>query len=95
MLEFDGFGLSGPEIQALTNRFRTNLIQLGTYRLIERGSMLQILQEQDFQITGCTSDECAVEIGQLLGVTTAVTGTVGGLAEVSSSIEWGIAERRV
>ncbi len=28
--------------------------------------MLQILQEQDFQLTGCTSNECAVEVRQML-----------------------------
>lgn len=43
VLELEGFGLSGPEIQALTNRLRTNLTQLGVYRIIERGLMLQIL----------------------------------------------------
>jgi hypothetical protein len=39
--------------------------------------MEQILSEQDFQITGCTSDECAVDVGQLLGVTTMVAGSIG------------------
>lgn len=76
ILEFDGFGLSGPEIQALTSRLRTNLTQLGTYCTIARGSMLQILEEQDFQLTGCTSDECAVEVGQLLGAELMLAGTI-------------------
>ncbi len=77
VLEFDGFGLSDPEIQTLTNRLRSNLTQLGVYRIIERGLMLQILQEQDFQMTGCTSDECAVEVGQLLGAQFMLAGSLG------------------
>ncbi len=77
VLEFDGFGLSDPEIQTLTNRLRSNLTQLGVYRIIERGLMLQILQEQDFQMTGCTSDECAVEVGQLLGAQLMLAGSIG------------------
>ncbi|UCH63606.1 MAG: DUF2380 domain-containing protein [Fidelibacterota bacterium] len=77
VLEFDGFGLSDPEIQTLTNRLRVNLTQLGGYRIIERGLMLQILQEQDFQMTGCTSDECAVEVGQLLGAQFMLAGSLG------------------
>ncbi|MCH8024724.1 MAG: hypothetical protein IIB43_08465, partial [Candidatus Marinimicrobia bacterium] len=56
VLEFDGFGISSQEVAALSNRLRTNLTQLGTYRIIERGLMQQILLEQDFQLTGCTSD---------------------------------------
>jgi len=77
VLEFDGFGLSDPEIQTLTNRLRTNLTQIGVYRIIERGLMLQVLQEQDFQMTGCTSDECAVEVGQLLGAQLMLAGSIG------------------
>jgi TolB-like protein len=77
VLEFEGFGLSESEMQALTNRLRTNLTQLGVYRIIERGMMLQILMEQDFQMTGCTSDECAVEVGQLLGAQFMLAGSIG------------------
>ncbi len=77
VLEFDGFGISAQEVAALSNRLRTNLTQLGTYRIIERGLMQQILLEQDFQLTGCTSDECAVEIGQLLGAQFMLAGTIG------------------
>ncbi|UCH63244.1 MAG: PEGA domain-containing protein [Fidelibacterota bacterium] len=77
VLEFDGFGISDPEIQTLTNRLRTNLTQIDVYRIIERGLMLEILQEQDFQMTGCTSDECAVEVGQLLGAQLMLAGSIG------------------
>ncbi|MFB0515764.1 MAG: PEGA domain-containing protein [Candidatus Neomarinimicrobiota bacterium] len=77
VLEFEGFGLSESEVQALTNRLRTNTTQLGVYRVIERGLMLQILQKQDFQLTGCTSNECAVEIGQLLGAQLVLAGSIG------------------
>ncbi|MCK4577938.1 MAG: hypothetical protein KAU50_04060, partial [Candidatus Marinimicrobia bacterium] len=34
--------------QTLTNRLRTNMTQLGVYRVSERGLMQQILMEQDF-----------------------------------------------
>ncbi len=77
VLDLEGFGISDMELQALSNRLRTNMTQLGAYRIIERGLMLQIMMEQDFQLTGCTSDECAVEIGQLLGAQFMMAGTVG------------------
>jgi hypothetical protein len=41
--------------------------------------MQSILKEQGFQQTGCTSNECAVQIGQLLGVQFMVVGTIGKL----------------
>ncbi len=39
--------------------------------------MQQILLEQDFQLTGYTSDECVVEIGQLLGAHFMLAGSIG------------------
>lgn len=77
VLDFDAFGLSEPEVAALTNRLRTNMAQLGQYRIIERGMMEQVLLEQDFQLTGCISDECAVEVGQLLGAQFMLAGSIG------------------
>ncbi|UCH09297.1 MAG: hypothetical protein JSU61_08630 [Fidelibacterota bacterium] len=44
----------------------------------------QILAEQDFQLAGCTSKECAVEIGQLLGVTTMVAVSIGRVGSTYS-----------
>lgn len=53
------------EAKALTNRFRDELVTTDKYKVIERGKMDEILQEQAFQQTGCTSDECAVEVDHL------------------------------
>lgn len=77
IIDFDGFGISTQEASVLTNRLSTYLVQAGVYRIIERGQMKQILEEQDFQMTGCTSDECAVEIGQLLGARLILAGSFG------------------
>jgi len=39
--------------------------------------MEEVLQEQGFQQSGCTSDECAIEVGQLLGVQNMIGGAIG------------------
>lgn len=39
--------------------------------------MNEILKEQGFQLTGCTSSECLVEAGQLLNVEQMLGGSVG------------------
>ncbi len=77
VLEFEGFGISGPEIQILTNRLRTNMTQLGVYRVIERGVILRILEEQNLQMTGCTSGECIVGVRKLLGTQLILTRSFG------------------
>ena len=43
--------------------------------------MEEVLQEQGFRQTGCTSDECAVEVGQLLGVQNMIGGAIGKVGE--------------
>jgi hypothetical protein len=50
-------------------------------RLVERGMMEEVLQEQGFQQTGCTSEECAVEVGQLLGVQNMIGGSIGRVGD--------------
>ena len=41
--------------------------------------MSEILDEQGFQQSGCTSDECAAEVGALLGVKNMISGAFGKL----------------
>lgn len=77
ILDFEGIGVSNQEALILTKRTGTYLVQLGHHQVIERGQMEQILLEQDFQLTGCTSDECAVEIGRLLGAQQMLAGSIG------------------
>ena len=77
VLDFDGLGLSESETVTLTNCFRANLAQIGQYTIIERGLMEEILAEQDFQMTGCTTDECAVKIGRLMNAQFILAGSIG------------------
>ena len=77
VMDMEGRGISKIEAQTLTDRMRSELVRTGAVTVVERGQMQTILSEQDFQLAGCTSDECAVEIGQLLGVTMMITGSVG------------------
>ena len=77
VVDFEGRGISQPEAQTLTDRFRSSIGNTGGVRLVERRLMVEILDEQGFQETGCTSDECAVEVGQLLGVQYMFGGAIG------------------
>jgi len=89
VIEFDGKGITELEASALSDRLRSELIDEGSYRVIERGMMEDILSEQGFQQTGCTSDECIVEVGKMIGVDRMIGGSiskVGDLYSVSSKI---------
>jgi len=69
--------LTQAEVEILTNHLRSILIQYQKYDCLDRNRMEEILKEQGFQQSGCTSDMCAVEAGQLLGVEKMLTGSVG------------------
>lgn len=75
-------GVSPSEAQTLTDRLRTELVNTRTFVVLERGQMDAILKEQGFNLSGCTSSECAVEVGRLLGVQQMVTGEVGKIGDV-------------
>ncbi len=74
-------GLSEEETITLANRLRSMLVQSDAYIVLERGKMEEILTEQGFQQSGCTTTECAVEMGQLLNVQKMVSGSFGKLGE--------------
>ena len=89
IVEFEGNGISQTEAIALTDRLRNELFRLGAFEVVERGMMETILTEQDFQMTGCTSNECLVEVGQLLGARQVVGGRisrVGAMFTVSARV---------
>ncbi len=79
VLALQGNGISPSEANVLTDELRSVLVQTGKYDVLERNNMESILNEQGFQMSGCTSAECAVEAGKLLGVQKMVGGSVGKL----------------
>ena len=76
VLELDAGGISTYEAQVLTNRLRTELFKTEKFNVLERDKMDEILIEQGFQLSACTTNECAVEVGKLTGVEQMVAGNV-------------------
>ena len=74
-------GLSKQETVTLGNRLRSMLVKTNAFIVLERGQMDDILDEQGFQQTGCTTTECAVEMGRLLNVQKMISGTIGKLGK--------------
>ncbi len=83
VLEFKASGgITADEASILANRFRGILVNTDKFDVIEREQMHTILKEQDFSMSdNCNSQECAVQIGQLLGVKQMIAGSVGKLGQ--------------
>ena len=78
VMELDGNGISSTDIIGLSNRLRTELFKTDKFDVIERSKVDEILKEQGFQKTGCTNSDCAVEVGQLIGVKVIIVGSIDG-----------------
>jgi hypothetical protein len=76
--------ISESESAALTDKVLNEILKSDNYLVFERSQMEDILREQGFQQTGCTNTECAIEIGQLLGVKKIVFGNIGKVGKIYS-----------
>ncbi|HSQ43031.1 MAG TPA: CsgG/HfaB family protein [Fibrobacteraceae bacterium] len=78
VIDFTGDQTVTPEqLSFITRKISSGLIATGNFVVLERGKMDYILKEQGFQQSGvCNSQECHVQVGQLLGVDNLVDGSL-------------------
>ena len=77
VMDLSAAGVAETDAQVITSRLRADLFNTEKFIVLEREKMEDILKEQGFQLSGCTSSECAVEAGQLMGVKQMVAGEIG------------------
>ncbi len=82
VLDLKGIGLSAQDVEIISSRVRTELVQTNRFTVVEREKMKEILDEQGLQLSGCTNDECVVQAGRLLGVKQMVAGEVGKIGQM-------------
>ena len=80
-MDFNVINVSPGTGIIVANKVSQTLFDTGRFVVIERSAMEAILQEQSFQKSGCTTNECAVEIGKLLNVKLMFVGDVIRLGE--------------
>lgn len=90
VVSFEALGATPQDAEILTERFRTELAARNAFRLVERDRMDEILREQGLQKSGCTSTECAVQTGRLLGVRSTITGSISHLGTT-----WSVSAREI
>jgi len=76
--------LSQSEAAFISDFFRSDFVKLARFNVVEfnvveKNNMDKILAEQGFQQTGCSTAECAVQIGKILNVRIMVVGSCGQL----------------
>jgi len=76
IMEFEPSGMSATDASNITSRFGYELSKTNRFRITERQMMEEILKEQQFQLSGCTSSECVIQVGQLLSVKYMIAGEV-------------------
>jgi hypothetical protein len=80
--ELAGKGIDASSAGIISDRLRSEFINTGVFRVMERGEMENILKEQGFQKSGaCDEASCLVEVGQLLGVERMVAGSIGKVGD--------------
>ena len=79
ILDFEGRAINQMEAATLTDRLMSEMVSTDAVIMVERNQMAEILEEQGLQQSGCTSAECAAEVGALLGVQNMVSGSFGKL----------------
>jgi TolB-like protein len=80
--DFDAKNVKRVEVEILVDRLTTKIAQIGQYTVIERAKMKEVLEEQGFQQSGVCGNECVVEVGNMLGVSVMVTGSIGKLGDL-------------
>lgn len=79
IVDFEGQNMSAMDARVITGFLRTVFVKADVCRVLDRSNMEAILNEQNFQYSGCTTEDCAVKIGKLLNVKKIIIGTVSKL----------------
>ena len=84
VVDLRGNNVPDDDCRALTDRLRAELFDTKYYKVIERAMMEEIMKEQGFQQSGCTTNECMVEVGKLIGVEQIVGGSISKVGSTYS-----------
>ena len=82
VIDLESETVPAAQLRVLSDRLREELVNTGEFQVLERERMDMILGEVGFQQSGCVATECAVEIGQLLGMEKMIGGRVGKVGDV-------------
>lgn len=81
VIDFQGQNISAMDASIISGFIRSRLVTSKEFRIIDKANMDVILAEQGFQQTGCTTQDCAVQMGKILNVQKMINGNVSRLLD--------------
>jgi thiol-disulfide isomerase/thioredoxin len=82
ILDFTGEDVSDKLLRACYQKLETSLIESNQYTVIAKNQRDEILEEQKIQNSGICDEDCAVEIGQLIGAEYLMLGNIIGFPDL-------------
>ena len=82
ILDFKGEDVQDKVLRACYNQLEESLIQSNRFTVIDKSQRDEILDEQKFQNSGACDEDCAVEIGQLVGAEYLMLGEIIGFGDL-------------
>lgn len=76
IIDLQGKQVSKNMASGISDIIRSDLVDTGLFLVVERNQMNEILKEQGLQMTGCTDDACAVQVGKLLSANKMLVGEI-------------------
>lgn len=84
LVNLKSIGVSTEVQGGVQSKLTTELIKTQQFELMEREEMSSILAEQSFQQSQCSEEDCAVEMGRLIGVELMTAGTIVKIGDLYS-----------
>lgn len=84
ILDFEARNVPEVEAEAVGEIFTSELVANGRFDIVDRKNVESLLEEMDFQLSGCTDSSCAVEVGRILSLEYMIYGSVIKLGNVYS-----------
>lgn len=76
VIRFNYINVSKSDAEVITGLFETALVNTGIYTVIEQNQINEILEAQEYVLSGCTDEKCAIQVGRLVGAQQIALGTL-------------------
>lgn len=81
ILDFQLSNVSKEEGAVIVDFLMSYIIEAKEYRVIDRNERTSILEEIEFSVSDCTSEDCQIHIGELLSANQIIVGSLGKVSD--------------
>lgn len=81
IFDFEYYGITKDNAIIISELFRSEVVNINYFVAVERDKLNKVFEEQALQQSGCTSNECIINVGKLIGVDKVVLGRITGTGD--------------